>query len=236
MIRVVNLGFSSRFGERKVDTKSITYITEIHQKFQSGILRLRRIVRRRAISELMGSLIMIAITLIAGVAAFGFVNGQTGNAASQLGNSAAVNENYLREKSTIALVNFDNNTGATNGLSIYVYNYGAVSLTINSISLQGPACVGILASCASPVAATIVYNRLSNSWTITGAGLTCVSPSIAGLGSPTPIAIGSLARVSLRFLTCSFVFAASSGTPLTNSFTFNVQGQFGTSASTIVTR
>ena len=185
----------------------------------------------------MGSLIMIAITLIAGAGAFGFVNGQTGVAAGQIGNSVANNANYLREKETIGLVNFDNNTG----LSIYTYNGGAETLTLNTIILKGPACVGVLTSCtvATQVSSTLTYNRLSNSWTLTGAGLSCTGKAAAGL---TSIALNTMARVSIKLTGCTFVYAASptlpaiTAPPLTNSFTISVYGQFGSTASNIVTR
>ena len=41
------------------------------------VLRFGRAAKRRAISELVGTLLMVAITLVAGAAAFSWVNSQT---------------------------------------------------------------------------------------------------------------------------------------------------------------
>ena len=69
-------------------------------------LRLNHCCARRGISELMASLITIAITLIGGIAAFGFINGQIGVSSRQIGAGVANNVNFLRERSVITYANF----------------------------------------------------------------------------------------------------------------------------------
>jgi flagellin-like protein len=198
--------------------------------------------RRFGISEVMGSLIMIAITLIAGAAAFGFVNGQTALAAGQIGNGVANNVNYLDEKEIIALVNFDNNTG----VSIYVYNNGAETLTISNLILQGPACLGAATNCAAASQGAVVITCAGSSCVVSGTATispvttaSCTSTQAAGL---TPIPISSLNRTRFNLVGCNFVFAASptlpatTSPPLTNSFTVKVIGKSGSTSTALATR
>ncbi len=87
-----------------------------------NLLRIRR-VRKRAISEVMGSLLMIAITLVAGTAIFGFVNMQSSNSALAVGKSAAQNVNFLNEREVILLATKASSTTA----NIYVFNSGSIN-------------------------------------------------------------------------------------------------------------
>ena len=196
--------------------------------------------RRIGVSEVVGSLVMIAITLIAGTAAFGYVNGQTGVAAGQIGNSVANNVNYLREKTTIALVNFDNNTG----VSVYIFNNGAEVLTIASLIIVGPTCVGST-NCLASTQGVVTVSCAGATCSISGTAsnpapaATCTGKAVAGLSN---IALDSMARVSISLSGCNFVFAqspslpATTSPPLTNYFTVKATGQFGSTASTIMTR
>jgi len=102
--------------------------------------------RRKAVSELLGTLIMVAITLVAGFAIFGYVNGQAATSENQYGESVANNVNYLSEHFVIVNVQFANSAGgncASSGgstycaqVSISVYNNGAVDLTIQQLLLK----------------------------------------------------------------------------------------------------
>ncbi len=86
-------------------------------------LRLRSRRKRVAISEVFGSLIMIAVTLIAGVAVFGFINGQAGSSAQAVGNSAAGNINFLNEREVVLTAAYVSSAQAT----VWVYNNGDIS-------------------------------------------------------------------------------------------------------------
>ncbi len=86
------------------------------------ILRFSRRKGRVAISEVLGSLIMIAITLVAGAGVFGFVNGQSGISSSAVGANAAKNINFLNEKETIVYAAMVN----ANSANVWVYNYGSI--------------------------------------------------------------------------------------------------------------
>ena len=87
---------------------------------------------RLAISEILGSLIMLAITLIAGAAVFGFVNGQSSSSAQALGNSAASNINFLNEKEVVVSAAMINSSAAR----IWVYNNGQIDPeTMNNVQV-----------------------------------------------------------------------------------------------------
>lgn len=104
--------------------------------------------RRVGLSELMGSLLMIALTLVAGAAVFGWVDSQAGVSEGALGAQAASQANYFRESFVNVGVQFYyNNSGAVSGckyfdpntycneFTVYVYNNGAVPLTIESVAI-----------------------------------------------------------------------------------------------------
>jgi hypothetical protein len=100
---------------------------------------MRRFHRRRgfaatnrvAISELMSALIMIAITLVAGAAVFGFVNGEAGNSASAVGNSVASNINFLNEREVVVAACLASSGGSCQAggtyVNLYVYNNGQIN-------------------------------------------------------------------------------------------------------------
>ena len=205
------------------------------QLFQRRPILARR--RRVAISEIMGSLLMIGITLIAGAAVFGYVNGQANTSANQVGASQGVNINYLREKESITFVNFDSDTGLSNSLSIYTYNNGAVTLTLNGLSIRGPTCPILTPNCGNANKTIVIFysSQPTPTWTCSGtyctsANLPCPTQSASGLSS---IPMQHLGRVVASFSLCSLVFASSSSPPLKYSFTIGLQGQYGSTASTI---
>ncbi len=74
----------------------------------------------------MGSLIMIAITLVAGAAIFGFVNGQSGNSAQAVGDSTAKNINFLNEREVLVYAALGG-TSPSPSANIWVYNNGLIN-------------------------------------------------------------------------------------------------------------
>ncbi len=95
--------------------------------------------KRAAVSEVLGSLIMVAITLTAGAAVFGFVNGQTGSSANAVGVNAARNINFLNEKEVVIYAAISGASPSTSA-NIWVYNYGSLNpMTItNVLVFKGP--------------------------------------------------------------------------------------------------
>ena len=86
-------------------------------------MRLGRIRRRPGVSEIVGSVLTIALTIIAGTAVFSFVNSQAGVSEGQLGQSVGAVNAYLSEQFSVVNINF-----TTSSLSLWFYNYGGVYL------------------------------------------------------------------------------------------------------------
>lgn len=96
--------------------------------------------KRVAMAEIMGTLIMVAITLIAGTAVFGWINGQAGSSENAYGQSVASNVNFLRESFSVVATQVLGCSGDANGdpctsLSLTLYNRGEVSLNVSSITI-----------------------------------------------------------------------------------------------------
>jgi hypothetical protein len=84
---------------------------------------------------------MIAITLVAGAAVFGFVNGQAGSSAQQYGGQVQTQINALGEKFAFAYTYFPMTTQCpiplTQCVSVSIYNSGSIGLSLVSLSIQG---------------------------------------------------------------------------------------------------
>lgn len=98
--------------------------------------------RRHAVSELMGTLLMIGITLVAGAAVIGWVNGQAGASEQAYGSNVAANVNYLREHFVIVNVQFPaadcwptTQSQYCSQMQISIYNNGALVDSISSITV-----------------------------------------------------------------------------------------------------
>ena len=69
-----------------------------------------RINRRRGVSELSGTLMMMAITLVAGTAVFGYVRTQANISELAYGQNVGGTLNFLQERFVIPLVSYTSNT------------------------------------------------------------------------------------------------------------------------------
>ena len=100
--------------------------------------------KRGAVSELVGTLLMVALTLIAGAAVFSWINGQASSSEAAYGASVANNVNFLRERFSIVSMNFSNGglaapcTATCSSLSVYLYNNGQLVDNISRISISAP--------------------------------------------------------------------------------------------------
>jgi flagellin-like protein len=109
--------------------------------------------RRRGLSELMGTLIMVTITLIAGAAVFGWINGQANSSETAYGVSVANNINFLHERFVVVTQSFSasppqnpsiacSTVGGANPhyyctlLTFWVYNSGQVGFNLYSVRIQ----------------------------------------------------------------------------------------------------
>ncbi|MEM0287407.1 MAG: archaellin/type IV pilin N-terminal domain-containing protein [Nitrososphaerota archaeon] len=122
--------------------------------------------RQRGISDLVGALLTVAITIIAGVAVFSFVNSQAGVSENIYGQSVGNTVSFLAEKFIIVDINYSNNG---NSLSIWLYNTGNINLRVVQV---------------------LVYNSsksfymLYNATTVKSLSGTSCSASSSGLESP----------------------------------------------------
>jgi flagellin-like protein len=93
--------------------------------------------KRVAVSELVGTLVMVAVTLVAGAAVFGWIDGQAGVSETAYGQSVAKNVNFLNERfSAIAVVFQGGGTcsgGECTSANFSIYNTGSVSFTLYSV-------------------------------------------------------------------------------------------------------
>jgi flagellin-like protein len=94
----------------------------------------RRARGRPGISEIVGSLLAIAITLVAGAAAWSFVRSQAGVSENALQNSQVANNNFLSERFNAVDMYFGASTA-----TFWVYNTGSVTLSIFSLRLYDSA-------------------------------------------------------------------------------------------------
>jgi flagellin-like protein len=123
---------------------------------------------RTGVSELMAAVVTIAITLVAGAALFGYVNGQAATSESNLGEANARNLNFLNEKFVVVDMAIQSGSGTAN---IWIYNNGNLALQLREIALYD----------GSKSSFYLVFN---NSEISSGPG--CV-----GFGSATPFIFGS---------------------------------------------
>jgi flagellin-like protein len=102
--------------------------------------------KRAGLSELTGTLLMVGITLVAGAAVIGWVNGQASTSESAYGNSVANNVNFLQERFAMVTQTFTGGGvgGICNGgppvqctgANFWIYNSGKVGFTLSTLQIQ----------------------------------------------------------------------------------------------------
>jgi hypothetical protein len=160
---------------------------------------------------------MIALTLIAGAAVFGWVNGQARVSEGALGQAAATQANYYHESFVIVSVQFlYNNGGCTGGwcnqVSVAVYNNGGVGLTVQNI---------VFGNASSKSAAGTTVPKLSVSLSLTSAIAGTYSMSSYTCGNPPNTVSGPPPTVSENLLPTgvSEPIASESSPPTVFTFT-----------------
>ena len=90
-------------------------------------------LKRRGFSEIIGTMLLIAMTLVAGIAIFGYVRLQAN--ASQLSYAQSVGGTmaFLKERFVIALVSY-----TSNSVTIYVYTNGQLPSQFAQVEVFGP--------------------------------------------------------------------------------------------------
>jgi hypothetical protein len=150
----------------------------------------------------MGALIMIAITLVAGAAVFGWVNGQAGSSENAYGQSAAASSNYLREHFAPVTSTFTGAGGAacsgapkvcTIG-NFWIFNNGQLSFTLATLQIQS--------AVGAPAAnfLNIIYTPTTyTAYASSGSSLGC-APATPGFSVPStnPIPAGTLSSTAYQ--------------------------------------
>ena len=86
--------------------------------------------RRPGVSEVMGAVIMIAVTVVAGAAVWGYVNSATGTAGQGYAEHIGSYVDYLHEKIMVFALNF-----TSNHVTVWLYNYGETAATVSQVSI-----------------------------------------------------------------------------------------------------
>jgi hypothetical protein len=175
---------------------------------------------RAGLSDLMATVLLVAMTLIAGAALFGYVNGQAANSENAVGASNQANVNFLNERFVVVDMAI-NSVGPS--ADIWIYNNGNLNLNLEQISLyqasdkqafyivfgNGPSSGGC-GSASSPGFGTATYLKSGTS-----------TPFVFG-SSGTQIPMGSSPiEITLQLPTGCSGFASST------TYDFNVLGLYG---------
>ncbi len=101
----------------------------VHLKSSENLMKKSSRSRRTvALSDLLASVITIAITIIAGVSVFSFVNAQSSASSQSYGQSVGTYIEQIREKYVI--VNAALNYPSANKITVWFYNYGEIDTQI----------------------------------------------------------------------------------------------------------
>ena len=164
--------------------------------------------KRAGIAEITGSLLMIALTIVAGAAVFGWAITQAGVSEGALGQNAAQQANYYHESFVLVSVQFSYNGGACqvsggntwcNQVSVAVYNNGGVALTVQNIVLASASTVSASGSSVPKLSVSLsltsaaagTYNMPSYTCGSTSGPPPTVSENLLSSGVSEPIAMES---------------------------------------------
>jgi len=196
----------------------------------------RKLSRNRiAVSELAGTLLMVAITLVAGAAAFGWVNGQAYSSESAYGQNAAAGVNYLREHFAPVTSTFTGAGGAACSGSpdickvanFWIFNNGMVVFTLSTLQIQS--------AVGASSFLNVIYTPTSfTAYNAAGASLSC-SPNTPGFSVPStnPVAIGTLSQTpySVTVSACAGSIVVGQGYVITMTGLFGNIVQFQVTAN-----
>lgn len=194
---------------------------------------------------------MIGVTLTAGAAVIGWVNGQAASSEGALGSSAANQIDYSKESFVVVSVQFYySSTGAPgvfaacpssgspaetycNEVSVAIYNNGAVGLTIGSISLVNSTKTSV--SGAPVPSLSVSFAWQSKSATYTGTASCSGTVGTPSMAAPTqPIGLESVPP-------SVFTFTLPTNCPTNDgildgaSYTLQVVGLYGNIITTQLT-
>lgn len=186
--------------------------------------------RRVGIGELIGTLTMIAITLVAAAMAIGWINSQAQVSEGQYGQSVDNNVNYLREHFVLLNVQFTCLSGTCNQVLVSLYNNGAIGLVIKQISVVN-ATSWLPTNPKTPVPQLSVVANETYTTALNSAGHSICTTTAGGLGKSI-VSVGSTPPAVYTVILPSCV----SNTILPGaSYTIQVLGQYGNLLTTQAT-
>lgn len=138
---------------------------------------------------------MVTITLIAGAAAFGWVNGQASSSERAYGQNAAAGVNYLQEHfAAITSTYTGAGGGACSGSPIactvanfWIFNNGRLAFTLSTLQIQSAVGASSFLNILATPSALTAYNSA-------GTSLCPLSTPGFSVPSPNPIPIGALSQ------------------------------------------
>ena len=86
---------------------------------------------KKAISEVIGGILLLAVTIAIGFATWAWANGSAANSELNYGNAVASNMNYLNERYIIANANFP--SGNYQQFTLWFYNNGNTTVYITTV-------------------------------------------------------------------------------------------------------
>ena len=90
--------------------------------------------KKRGISELTATVLTMAVTLVAGFSAFGYINTQAGVTENRYGQAVGGTVQYLEERFVVAQFAF-----SSSAVSVYLFNNGRITLQIAQVEVYDSA-------------------------------------------------------------------------------------------------
>ena len=168
-------------------------------------------------AEVMGAIILIAITLLAGVAIFGYVRAQAGVSELSYAQSVGATDSYLQERFMVPLVSY-----SSSSITVYVYTDGQVTSQLTQIEVYGPT-----RSAMDVVFSGSEVTVLNPSTCVTQipASTTYENPLLGTGKGSFSVTVNSVASVVLTLPTCGGLSFQSG-----NTYSVALLGQFGNTA------
>jgi hypothetical protein len=85
------------------------------------------------VTELVASMLLLAMTIVAGFALFAFVRSQAGISELSYAQSVGGTDSYLSERFVVTLLSF-----TSNSVSVYLYTNGQIPTQVAQVEVYGP--------------------------------------------------------------------------------------------------
>jgi flagellin-like protein len=196
-------------------------------------MRFRLRARRRpAVSELVATLLTVAMTIVVGMGVFSYVNTQARVSESQYGQSVGQSVQYLEENFLVATVNYNYPGGCTSSckstsVTIYFYNAGKINNQFQQIE--------IFNSTRNKIDITFTGSTvtdLNNKGGCTVGATTSLESPLLGTGSSSfTVNMGSISAVTLTLPNC--YTSRGAGYQLIQGYTYSIKalGAYGNMAN-----